>query len=279
MLPRMENFKAAIFTKKVIAFNESFVPIGPKGCIKPLAIIWHEGIQGRKQEDLTSCFRAFFLHFKDIKKITIWLDNYCSAQNKNWCFLTFLIQIINSQEIDALEISLYYVQPVHSFMSADHFHHQVELAMKTMGKLYDYSDFEQCIKSANKCFVDAKVMRVEDFFDYKSECSVYKLNKNVVRPMLNDIVHIKAEKGLDYLMYSTTYDDYSPLQQLDFLKQSTLKKGIEQPLQKISPRGIHPSKKQSIIQVLLPLMPQIRRKFWLDFPTSETANDLYEEGD
>jgi len=82
MLPRMENFKAAIFTKRVIAFNESFVPIGPKGCIKPLAIIWHEGIQGRKQEDLTSCFRAFFLHFKDIKKITIWLDN-CSAQNKN----------------------------------------------------------------------------------------------------------------------------------------------------------------------------------------------------
>lgn len=60
--------------------------------------------------------------------------------------------------------------------------------------------------------------------------------------MLNDIVHIKAERGLDYLMYSTNYDDYSPLQQHDFLKQSTLKKGIEQTLQKISPRGIHPSK-------------------------------------
>jgi len=44
MLPRMENFKAAIFTKRVIAFNESFVPIGPKSSIKPLAVIWHEGI-------------------------------------------------------------------------------------------------------------------------------------------------------------------------------------------------------------------------------------------
>lgn len=57
-------------------------------------------------------------------------------------------------------------------MSAGYFHHQVELAMKKMGKLYDYSDFEQCIKSANKGFVNAKVMRVEEFFDYKSECSV-----------------------------------------------------------------------------------------------------------
>ena len=69
--------------------------------------------------------------------------------------------------------------------------------MKKMGKIYDYSDFEQCIKSANKDFVDAKVMRVEDFFDFKLECSVYKLNKKIVRPMLNDIVHIKAERGLD----------------------------------------------------------------------------------
>jgi len=39
MLPRMECFKAAIFTKRIIVFNESFVPIGNKNKIKPLAII------------------------------------------------------------------------------------------------------------------------------------------------------------------------------------------------------------------------------------------------
>jgi len=48
MLPRMDNFKAAIFTKRVIAFNESFVPIGPRSSTKPLAVIWHEGVSGRK---------------------------------------------------------------------------------------------------------------------------------------------------------------------------------------------------------------------------------------
>lgn len=68
MLPRMDNFKVAIFTKRVIAFNESFVPIGPRSSTKPLAVIWHEGVSGRKQEDLTSCYYAFFLFYKDKKK-------------------------------------------------------------------------------------------------------------------------------------------------------------------------------------------------------------------
>jgi len=81
MLPRMECFKAAIFTKRIIVFNESFVPIGNKNKIKSLAIIWHEGVSGRKQEDLTSCFFQFLLFNKDIINISIWMDNY-AAQNK-----------------------------------------------------------------------------------------------------------------------------------------------------------------------------------------------------
>jgi len=121
MLPRMDNFKAAIFTKRVIAFNESFVPIGPRSSIRPLAVIWHEEISGRKQEDLTSCYYAFFLFYKDMKKITIWLDN-CSAQNKNWCLFTFLIYMMNSQELETMVIDIFYFQPGHSFMSADSFH-------------------------------------------------------------------------------------------------------------------------------------------------------------
>jgi len=38
MLPRMECFKA-IFTKRIIVFNESFVPIGKKNKVKPLTIV------------------------------------------------------------------------------------------------------------------------------------------------------------------------------------------------------------------------------------------------
>ncbi|KAH9641501.1 hypothetical protein HF086_017837 [Spodoptera exigua] len=53
MLPRIDMFKAAIFCPRIIAFNESFVPLGPtKSTSQPFAAIWHEAISGRKQEDI-----------------------------------------------------------------------------------------------------------------------------------------------------------------------------------------------------------------------------------
>lgn len=92
MLPRMDGFKAALFTRRIISFNESFVPFGKtsKNSSEPLAILWHEGITGRNQEELTSTFHKFLLQNRDSSKITIWLDN-CTSQNKNRCLLTFLV--------------------------------------------------------------------------------------------------------------------------------------------------------------------------------------------
>lgn len=79
--------------------------------------------------------------------------------------------------------------------------------------------------------------------------------------MLNNIVHIKAVRGHNYLMYSETYDEVCPVRQLDFLKQPVLKNGIIKPSPKISKNGIPPSKKESIIKILLPMMPKNRRQF------------------
>nr|CAH7750942.1 unnamed protein product [Callosobruchus chinensis] len=51
MLPRLEMFKDVIFTQRIIAFNESFVPLGKNSHEKPLAILWHEAIAGRKKKN------------------------------------------------------------------------------------------------------------------------------------------------------------------------------------------------------------------------------------
>lgn len=40
MLPRLEMHKDIIFIPRIIAFNESFVPLGKKNKYKPFAIIW-----------------------------------------------------------------------------------------------------------------------------------------------------------------------------------------------------------------------------------------------
>lgn len=127
-------------------------------------------------------------------------------------------------------------------MSADSFHHQVELSIKNMGKIYDFYDYENSIKNANNGHVDVKALDIKDFLDWKLECSIYKLNKQISRPMLNNIVHIRTERGLKYLLYSCTYDEYTPYRMLDFLKPSYLKKDFEKPQPKNELRGIHPEK-------------------------------------
>jgi len=126
MLPQMEQFKEVVFTKRIVVFNESFVPVGKKQKIVPIACLWHEGISGRKKEDITSSLQAFLDLNRDAKKIVIWLDN-CSAQNKNWAMFSHLVGVVNSNRIEADSIELNYLEPGHTFMSADHFHHQVNL--------------------------------------------------------------------------------------------------------------------------------------------------------
>ena len=53
MLPRLPGIKTAIFTRQIILFNETFVPVGHAD---PLGFLWHEGIRGRNDEDITSVF-------------------------------------------------------------------------------------------------------------------------------------------------------------------------------------------------------------------------------
>jgi hypothetical protein len=145
-----------------------------------------------------------------------------------------------------------------------------------MGKIYEFYDYEKSIKNSNKDHADVKVSNRKDFFDWKSECSTYKLNKQINHPMFNNIVHIRTESGLKYILYSYTYDEYTPYRMLDFLKCLCLKKDFEKPQQKNELRGNQPGKKQSIIKKQVPLMTKSRQQFWLDFPTSDTVNDLYE---
>lgn len=57
MLPRLEMFKEVIFAQRLIAFNESFVPVGSKAkSLKAHAIIWNESTSGRSKSDNISTF-------------------------------------------------------------------------------------------------------------------------------------------------------------------------------------------------------------------------------
>jgi len=92
MLPRIDMFKTVLFTRRIIAFNESFVPVGGKQSLKPMAVIWHEAVAGQKKEDIISVFHEFFTACRDTEHIVLWLDN-CTGQNKNWGLLSYLVYL------------------------------------------------------------------------------------------------------------------------------------------------------------------------------------------
>ncbi|KAG5861482.1 hypothetical protein JTB14_024714 [Gonioctena quinquepunctata] len=271
MLPRMDQYKIVLFTPRIVIFNESFVPVGEQKHLNAVAAIWHEGIAGRKKEDIISSFHAFFLKNRDAQTVTLWLDK-CSAQNKNWCMFSFLTYIVNSSEIAANKIHLKYFQAGHSFMSADSFHHQVELSMKKSGNIYDFNDFHEAVQRANSGKVDVISMTPSHFSDWKDFSSQYKLKKTKPRAYLNNMVMASFTRGEHTFVYYNDFDGVD--HKLSFLQAQIEKRGITKPLNRNRPRGILQSKKDTILEKLCPLMPANRIKFWNELEGNTNITDL-----
>lgn len=267
MLPRYESLKEVIFTGRIIAFNESFVPVGTKQKDKkPLAVIWHEGVAGRSKTDIISTFNAFFLCNRDEKHIILWLDN-CSAQNKNWALMSFFVYIVNSDQVSLEKLEVKFFEPGHTFMSADSFHHQVEMSLKNKIKVYDFCDFEECVKKANSGKVNVVNLNFNNFFDWPDHTSQYKL-KNIKpqRPYLNEMVHIQFSRGDFNMAFKTKF--LGNFEQLNFLNAKVVKKGFPPVIPKKTSRGISAEKKNTILTKLLPVIPKNRTEFWQNLPVS-----------
>lgn len=277
MLPWMPAYKTVQFTRRIIVFNESFIPLqSTKGLNRPFAVLWNENVAGRKKENLVSAFHKFFLFCRDKKHIVVWLDN-CTAQNKNWCFYTFLIYLINSSETEIETIDVYYFKSGHTFMSADTFHHQVEESMKKAKNIYDFSDFVNAVRESNSRVV-VHSMIPSDFSEWRDYASQQKLRNMNSRPLINEIKHVRAIRGNMFLKYSTDYttefNSDENLKTIDFLQIKIMKaKTVPRPLGQEFYREIPKSKKTDIINKLLPLMPKSRHEFWKNLNESE-APDL-----
>ncbi|KAG8304220.1 hypothetical protein J6590_099644 [Homalodisca vitripennis] len=111
-------------------------------------------------------------------------------------------------------------------MSADSFHHQVELAMKRTKHIYDFGDFEKTVASANSKHVTLKSMLVSDFTMWQDLSSAYKLNKQNPRPYLSNMVYVKAKRGEYNLTYKVSFSKEENEKVLDFLKNQIKKMGF-----------------------------------------------------
>ena len=100
LLPILPH-KAAIFTPRLIVFNETFAPLVKKGARsekeKPLAVLWHEAVAGRDAEDVAATFWRYLVEHRDKKVVTIYADN-CAGQQKSWVFATVILTYVQQRE-------------------------------------------------------------------------------------------------------------------------------------------------------------------------------------
>ena len=121
MLPEIAGVKSAIFTQRLCAYNEHFSPIDKrKG--KSIAMLWHEVVARRNDEDIASCFEKIMLHKgdRDTKHLVLEMDN-CRPQNKNWTLYPALVGMLNNSCTSLETITLKYFDAGHTYMSADSF--------------------------------------------------------------------------------------------------------------------------------------------------------------
>ena len=160
MLPHLPGVKTAVFTRRITMYHETFAPLIPSKEVKkqwkkdkkrlrklkPVGMIWHEGIQGRCDEDVGSSVVKFLRHpdYRNAEQIVIWADN-CVGQLKNWTMFSAMVYEVNNYYSNVSKVSIKYFEKGHTVMSADSYHHQVEKAMKCKKRLYNFDDFEDCL--------------------------------------------------------------------------------------------------------------------------------------
>ena len=126
-------FNEAIFTSRLICYNETFSTVMPterasRSARKTLqkttsaCVLWHEALAGRSAEEVAA---AYFLYLetvcRDFKTVVIWADN-CAAQNKCWVLLSTLLKVVHSPKTSTDRITVKYFEAGHTAMSADAVH-------------------------------------------------------------------------------------------------------------------------------------------------------------
>ena len=271
LLPRLPQYKRCLFTRRVVTINQSFVPIGKQRGVKARGVLWHEGICGRKDEDVASAFwkELSLPDNRDIKWWIMWLDN-CAGQNKCWTLYTMLVFFVNrGSQVESIKLK--YFTAGHTFMSADNFHKDVEKEMNAMKNVYDFQDFQNCVSRAG----DATLINVTEFYDFEKGLSESKASKETC-PLLHEVVSVEFRKGSTSLFYKRNHDDHE-YSECNFLKKKIVRKIGDREYSvthKTEPRGIQAEKKKHILQKLGSLLPSDRKQFYKDIPASDAYDML-----
>ena len=256
--------KVAVFTPRLIAFNETFAPLEKQGekranRQKPLALLWHEATAGRDTEDTAANYWAFLRQHRGKNKVTLFVDN-CSAQNKSWVLITVLLTFVQQAANVTNVITLKFLEPGHTSMNADAAHQLVQKKLSKAKEVSDFRDFTDLVETSG---MQVKVLEHPDFYQFEDGVSKTKLNllgREGLRPYLRTARVIRVKRGSHKVFSKTAHSD-NQWRAFDLLK-STYDPAAA-PDKRSEPRGINQNKIDRVCQSLVPLIVPHMRQFWL----------------
>ncbi len=276
LMPKLPS-KDYYFSRKLVLFNETFAKPG-KTDPAAITVLWHEGEAGRKAFNITNSFLAFLQLNRDFQEIVLYSDN-CSAQNRNWTLISALPRMVNSPTLNANSITLKFLEPGHTFMSADSVHASIASKMKRQSTIYDLDDYIQMIESSRK---QIKTIILNHSHMYKFENESRKTNLRLTNAKV-----LQFRRGSTSLFWKSTHNGTEDFKEVKFYKtmkcrelESKISAGadlIEGLPTMAAPRGIPAQKKADLLK-LASLMPRYKAAFFESL-VENTVDDLETEGD
>jgi hypothetical protein len=155
-------------------------------------------------------------------------------------------------------------------MSADSFHGQIEKAAQKYqgGKQHDFQDFIKVTENANGLIFE---MKPTDFLEPNFKVSLPYVYKLKPKPLISNFIMAEFNKGSYEIVYKTSYQlpahRFNPFNKCQNIQLNGLPEEMSARFTfKKNACGITQEKKNEIVDKILPLIPQSRRKFWMDLP-------------
>lgn len=271
-LPRLDGYKSIVFAQRLLAYNETFAPVGNYAKSLPaITCLWDESIAGRHANDIASCFHRVIERFNGSEEIILWLDN-CSAQNKNWNLFQHIILLLNSNTIKVQKISFKFFESGHTFMAADSVHAAIEKRMRKSKPAETFVEFSAIVEKA-KQNMEVINMKTSDFFNTTINTTQYAINQCRPRPYIEKIKYITFKKGSFELSYSNSLDGSEPMNRCTLFTKKQMKRIKSEGFthestlnRQVTPRGITQDRKTALLRVVLPIVNDSSKSYWQDLP-------------
>lgn len=242
--------------------------------------LWHEGITGRRANEVGFCLYSYLL--KDvnpkIKNIIMYSDT-CGSQNRNSHIAAMcIVALKHSETLQVIDHKS--LVPGHTHMECDTDHSLIERKRKHfIGNIEHPHDWAQLIRLAGKKkpFIVKEITKYS-FFDFagllKKELQLHKVDEDGNRVNWREIKWLRYDKNKPDIVYYKRNLDEIDFKTMSFRRRGRSDIKLVPQLKYTEPTKITKEKKKNLMDLLAFISP-VFHQFYKDLETSNSARNVH----